>query len=58
MSEPRWNVFSDLVEWHTMGEGFTWETQDRQRDIAAAGRAWGKARKLMDDPAIRLASAG
>ena len=28
--------FSDLVEWHTMGEGFTWETQDRERDIAAA----------------------
>src|SRR6202790_5824156 len=46
--------FSDLVEWHTMGEGFTWETQDRQRDIAAAGRAWGMARKLMADPTIRL----
>jgi cob(I)alamin adenosyltransferase len=46
--------FSDQVEWHTMGEGFTWETQDRQRDIAAAGRAWGTARKLMDDPSIRL----
>jgi cob(I)alamin adenosyltransferase len=46
--------FSDLVEWHTMGEGFTWETQDRQRDIAAAGRAWDTARKLMDDPSIRL----
>jgi cob(I)alamin adenosyltransferase len=46
--------FSDLIQWHTMGEGFTWETQDRQRDIAAATRAWGMARKLMDDPAIRL----
>jgi cob(I)alamin adenosyltransferase len=46
--------FSDLVEWHTMGEGFTWETQDRQRDIAAAARAWTKARELMDDPRIRL----
>ncbi len=46
--------FSDLVEWHTMGEGFTWETQDRQRDIAAAARAWEMARKLMDDPSIRL----
>ena len=46
--------FSDLIRWHTMGEGFTWETQDRQRDIAAATRAWGMARKLMDDPAIRL----
>ena len=46
--------FDDLIEWHTMGEGFTWETQDRQRDIAAAGRAWGMALKLMADPKIRL----
>jgi cob(I)alamin adenosyltransferase len=46
--------FSDLIEWHTMGEGFTWETQDRQRDIAAAGQASAKARQLMDDPGIRL----
>ncbi|WP_026781871.1 cob(I)yrinic acid a,c-diamide adenosyltransferase [Pleomorphomonas koreensis] len=42
------------VSWHTLGEGFTWETQDRARDIAAAEAAWGKARQLMDDPAIRL----
>lgn len=46
--------FDDLIQWHTMGEGFTWETQDRQRDIAAATRAWGKACELMADPAIRL----
>ena len=46
--------FPDLVRWHTMGEGFTWETQDRARDVAAAERAWSKARELMDDPAIRL----
>jgi cob(I)alamin adenosyltransferase len=46
--------FDDLVEWHTMGEGFTWETQDRQRDIAAAGKAWNMALKLMADPGIRL----
>jgi cob(I)alamin adenosyltransferase len=46
--------FPDLVEWHTMGEGFTWDTQDRQRDIAAATRAWEMASKLMDDPSIRL----
>src|ERR1700722_11721994 len=32
--------FAELVEWHTMGEGFTWETQDRERDILAAQRAW------------------
>lgn len=46
--------FADLIEWHTMGEGFTWETQDRQRDIAAATRAWDMALKLMTDPKIRL----
>jgi cob(I)alamin adenosyltransferase len=46
--------FADLIEWHTMGEGFTWETQDRARDIAAAQRAWGMAVTLMADPSIRL----
>ena len=47
-------VFGDRVEWHSMGEGFTWETQDKARDIAAAGRAWGKALELMADPTIGL----
>ncbi len=42
------------VSWHTLGEGFTWETQDRARDEAAARRAWDKARELMDDPEVRL----
>jgi cob(I)alamin adenosyltransferase len=46
--------FPDLVAWHAMGEGFTWETQDRQRDIAAAAAAWRKACEMMADPAIRL----
>src|SRR5215216_7506894 len=46
--------FSDQVEWYTMGEGFTWETQDRARDVAAAERAWSKARELMANPKIRL----
>jgi cob(I)alamin adenosyltransferase len=46
--------FGDQVVWHTMGEGFTWETQDRARDIAAAERAWAKACELMDDPGFRL----
>ncbi len=46
--------FPELISWHTMGEGFTWETQDRARDIAAARRAWEKAQELMADPAIRL----
>ena len=42
--------FADQMSWHTMGEGFTWETQDRTRDVAAAERAWAKARELMNDP--------
>lgn len=46
--------FADLVSWHTMGEGFTWETQDRDRDVAAARRAWETAERLMADPEIRL----
>jgi cob(I)alamin adenosyltransferase len=44
----------DQVTWHTLGEGFTWETQDRARDVAAAERAWAKAGELMADPSIRL----
>jgi cob(I)alamin adenosyltransferase len=46
--------FADQMAWHTMGEGFTWETQDRARDVAAAGAAWAKALELMADPAVRL----
>lgn len=46
--------FSDLLSWHTMGEGFTWETQDRARDIRAAEAAWGRARELMARPDLRL----
>jgi cob(I)alamin adenosyltransferase len=47
-------VFGDQVAWHTMGEGFTWETQDRERDIAAAERAWAKSQELMADPGFGL----
>ena len=36
------------VTWHTMGEGFTWDTQDRDRDVAAAEAAFGKAREMME----------
>jgi cob(I)alamin adenosyltransferase len=46
--------FGDQISWHTMGEGFTWETQDRARDIEAAERAWGKAQELMEDPSFGL----
>jgi cob(I)alamin adenosyltransferase len=47
-------VFGDKVAWHTMGEGFTWETQDLKRDVAAAQAAWAKALELMADPTISL----
>jgi cob(I)alamin adenosyltransferase len=46
--------FGDQVEWYTLGEGFTWETQDRARDVEAAERAWAKTVELMANPAIRL----
>ena len=46
--------FGDQVVWHTLGEGFTWNTQDRARDVAAAERAWGKAQELMADPSFGL----
>lgn len=46
--------FDDLIDHYTMGEGFTWETQDKARDIAAATRAWDKAREIMADPRYRL----
>ncbi|MBO9456327.1 cob(I)yrinic acid a,c-diamide adenosyltransferase [Paracoccus sp. R12_1] len=46
--------FGDLCQFHAMGEGFTWETQDKSRDIAAARAGWQKARELIRDPAIRM----
>jgi cob(I)alamin adenosyltransferase len=46
--------FGELVEFHALGEGFTWETQDKQRDIAACGRAWAKALQLMQQPDLAL----
>ncbi len=46
--------FPDQVVWYALGEGFTWETQDRERDVAAAERAWAKTKELMADSSIRL----
>ncbi|WP_435257045.1 cob(I)yrinic acid a,c-diamide adenosyltransferase [Thioclava sp. FR2] len=46
--------FSDLCQFHAMGEGFTWETQDKARDIAAARAGWEKAKELIRDPNIRF----
>jgi cob(I)alamin adenosyltransferase len=47
-------AFGDQVAWYTMGEGFTWETQDRARDVAAAERAWAKSLELVADPNVAL----
>ena len=41
--------FSDLCAFHTMGEGFTWETQDKSRDMEMAAAAWEKAKELIRD---------
>jgi len=46
--------FSDLCQFHTMGEGFTWETQDKTRDIEMAQAAWEKSKELIRDPANRM----
>jgi len=46
--------FSDLCQFYAMGEGFTWDTQDKERDIAAARKGWEKAKELIRDPAIRM----
>jgi cob(I)alamin adenosyltransferase len=42
------------VEWHVLGEGFTWDTQNLERDIATAKRGWEVARRMLADPAIHL----
>jgi cob(I)alamin adenosyltransferase len=46
--------FPDLCVMRAMGEGFTWDTQDRQRDLAAAARAWETAKEMMADPSYRM----
>ena len=46
--------FAHLCQFHAMGEGFTWETQDRARDIAMAEKGWAKAKELILDPSIQL----
>jgi len=42
------------IEIHSMGEGFTWKTQDRERDIATAGKGWDKAVELLRDPSFGM----
>jgi cob(I)alamin adenosyltransferase len=59
---PKWDTgearllakFPELVTLHIMGEGFTWETQDRARDIAAASKGWERAKELIRDERHRM----
>ena len=46
--------FPDIVTIKVMGEGFTWETQDRERDIAHARSGWEEAKRMIADPSIRM----
>jgi cob(I)alamin adenosyltransferase len=46
--------FPELCEIKTLGEGFTWETQDKARDIAAAQRAWAESARMLADPAYAM----
>jgi cob(I)alamin adenosyltransferase len=51
--------FPDQIEIHAMGEGFSWDTQDRGRDIAAAEKAWAKCKEMIEasrgpDPAFNV----
>ena len=46
--------FGELVTFKAMGEGFTWETQDRARDLAAAARAWDEAARMLADPIFAM----
>ena len=46
--------FADICAFHTMGEGFTWETQDRDRDMEMARAAWEKSKELIRDPANKM----
>ena len=48
------NRFPELCRFVSMGEGFTWETQDRERDVQAAARAWDESKKMIADPAFSM----
>ena len=52
--EAFFRKFPEQVSWQVMGEGFTWETQDRERDKRAAVAAWAAASKALTDPSINL----
>ncbi len=52
--EERFFSTQENVDWFAMGDGFTWETQDRSQDIASAEKAWAKAQQLLADPRYQL----
>lgn len=52
--EERFLRAQPLVDYHVMGEGYTWDTQDRERDVAAAEAAWAEARRMLRDPDYKL----
>lgn len=56
METGEYKFFKDheLIDWHVMGHGFTWETQDKQKDIAAAQKAWALAEELLQDESIDM----
>ena len=42
------------VDYHVMGQGYTWDTQDRERDVAAAAAAWGEAKRMLGDDSYQM----
>jgi len=48
------DAFPEHIEFKPMGEGFTWDTQDRARDIAVAREAWAEVKRMIADPAYRM----
>ncbi len=52
--KPVFDRFPDLVEFKPMGEGFTWDTQDRARDVAVAREGWEEVRRMIADPSYRM----
>lgn len=46
--------FPESVDYNVMGDGFTWDTQNKQKDITSARRAWEKAKSFLEDPGIRI----
>ncbi len=52
--KPVFDRFPDLIEFKPMGEGFTWDTQDRARDIAVARGAWEEVKRMIADPSYQM----